>query len=186
MPREPVRLDDWPGARSSTRSTCLEWHAPPSRASRPQHKPAIPARRRSRRRSLRFRGRSDRAFSLDTRLSQNAIAEPPGVLLRVNRHPDFLAGRGMFQQPVAALPGPDLDESPSLQLADHLGPGHLAIVNLPLGFVNAATGCRDRWVRFLAAVGAGTAREFWMALGECRGEPHFRELEPGGRLVEAD
>jgi len=40
---------------------------------------------------------------------------------------------------VAAFPGPDLDESCSLQLADHLGPGHLAIVNLPLGFVNAST-----------------------------------------------
>ena len=45
----------------------------------------------------------------------------------------------MLQQQVAAFPGPDLDESRSLQLADHLGPGHLEIVNLPLGFVNART-----------------------------------------------
>jgi hypothetical protein len=41
----------------------------------------------------------------------------------------------MLQQQVAAFPGPNLDESRSLQLADHLSPGHLAIVNLPLGFV---------------------------------------------------
>jgi hypothetical protein len=73
----------------------------------------------------------------DTRLSQDAIAEPPGVLVRVNGYPDFFAGRGMFQWQVTAFPGPGLDESCGLQLADHLGPGHLAIVNLSLGFVNA-------------------------------------------------
>jgi hypothetical protein len=43
----------------------------------------------------------------------------------------------MLHEQVAAFPGPDLDESCSFQLADHLGPGHLAIVNLSLGFVNA-------------------------------------------------
>ena len=78
------------------------------------------------------------------------MAEPSGVLLRVNGDPDLFAGRGVLHQQVAAFPGPDLDESCSLQLADHLGPGHLAIVNLPLGFVNA--------------VAPATARTFWMAL----------------------
>jgi hypothetical protein len=43
----------------------------------------------------------------------------------------------MLQQQVTAFPGPDLDESCSLQFADHLGPCHLKIVNLPLGFVNS-------------------------------------------------
>ena len=38
---------------------------------------------------------------------------------------------------MAAFPRPNLDESRGLRLADHLGPGHLMIVNLPLGFVNA-------------------------------------------------
>ena len=42
----------------------------------------------------------------------------------------------MLQQSVTPFPGPDLDVSRSLQLAEHLGPGHLEIVNLPLGFVN--------------------------------------------------
>jgi hypothetical protein len=41
---------------------------------------------------------------------------------------------------VTAFPGPNLDESRGLQLADHLGPGQVDIVNLPLGFVNA-TNC---------------------------------------------
>ena len=45
----------------------------------------------------------------------------------------------MLQSPVAAFPGPDFDESCSYQLADHFGPGHLVIVNLPLGFVHART-----------------------------------------------
>jgi hypothetical protein len=49
----------------------------------------------------------------------------------------------MLQQHVTAFPRPDLDESCSLQLANHLGPGHLTIVNLPLGFVNAASGGVD-------------------------------------------
>jgi hypothetical protein len=86
-------------------------------------------------------------LSFDTRLAQNAIAEPPGIFLGVNRNPDFLAGCGMLQQSVTAFPGPDLDESRSLQLPDHLGPGHLEIVNLPLGFVNAAN---DRPVRYVS------------------------------------
>jgi hypothetical protein len=97
VPRGPVRPADWSGARSSTPSTCFEWRAPPWRASRLQHRQAIPARRHSRRRYLRFQGRSDRALSFDTRLSQDAIPEPPGVLLRVNGYPDFFAGRWMFQ-----------------------------------------------------------------------------------------
>lgn len=44
----------------------------------------------------------------------------------------------MFQEQVTAFPRPDLDESCGLQLTDHLGPGHLVIVNLTIGFVNAA------------------------------------------------
>jgi hypothetical protein len=34
----------------------------------------------------------------------------------------------MLQQQVTSSPGPHLDESRSLQLADHLRPGHAAIV----------------------------------------------------------
>jgi hypothetical protein len=44
----------------------------------------------------------------------------------------------MLQQEVAAFPGSDLDETRSLQLPDHLGPGHLKSLNLPLGFVNVS------------------------------------------------
>ena len=44
----------------------------------------------------------------------------------------------MLQQHVTAFPGPNFDESRSLQLADHLGPSHTLIVNLALGYVNAA------------------------------------------------
>jgi hypothetical protein len=51
----------------------------------------------------------------------------------------------MLQQQVAAFPGPDLDESCGLQLADHLGPGHLAIVNLSLGFVNVSNWWLSNW-----------------------------------------
>ena len=46
----------------------------------------------------------------------------------------------MLQQQVTAFSGPDFDESRSLQLTDHLGPGHCEIVNLALGYVNAAPG----------------------------------------------
>jgi hypothetical protein len=42
-------------------------------------------------------------LSFDTRLAQDSIAEPPGIFLGVNRHPHFLAGRGVLQQQVAAL-----------------------------------------------------------------------------------
>jgi hypothetical protein len=94
-------------------------------------------------------------LSFDTRLTQDAIAEPPGILLRVNGHPDFLAGCWMPPQPVTTFTGPDLDEARSLQLANHLGPGQVAIVNLPLGFVNVAGTWRTR-VRFLSA-GAAAA-----------------------------
>ena len=34
----------------------------------------------------------------------------------------------MLQQAMTAFPGPNLDESRSLRLADHLGPGHAATV----------------------------------------------------------
>jgi len=50
-------------------------------------------------------------LSFDTRLPQDAIAEPPGILLRVNGDPDFLAGQGMLQWQVTAFPGPDLDDA---------------------------------------------------------------------------
>ena len=65
------------GCAFSTLLIRLEWRAPPSRGSRLQRRRAIPVRRRSRRRSLRFRGRSDRALSFDTRLSQDATASRP-------------------------------------------------------------------------------------------------------------
>ena len=54
-------------------------------------------------------------------------------------HPYLLASRWVLQEQMAAFSRPDLDESRGLQLANHLGPGHLEIVNLPLGFVNATT-----------------------------------------------
>ena len=41
----------------------------------------------------------------------------------------------MLQQQVTAFPRPDFDESRGLELADHLGPSHRTIVNLPLGYV---------------------------------------------------
>jgi hypothetical protein len=75
--------------------------------------------------------------SSDTCLAQDAVAEPPGILLGVNRHPHLLARRGVLQQQVAALTGPDLDESNGLRLPDHLGPDHLSSMNLPIGFVHA-------------------------------------------------
>ena len=64
------------------------------------------------------------------------MTEPAGIFLRVHRHPYLRAGCGMLQQPVAALPGSDLNESRSLEPADHLGPRHSQIVNLSIGFVN--------------------------------------------------
>ena len=54
--------------------------------------------RRSRRCCLRFRGRSDRASSFDTRLAQDAIGQPSCVFLRVNGHPDLFARDRVFQQ----------------------------------------------------------------------------------------
>jgi hypothetical protein len=41
--------------------------------------------------------------SFDARLSQNAIAEPPGIFLGVNRHPHFLASTRVLQQQMAAF-----------------------------------------------------------------------------------
>jgi hypothetical protein len=43
----------------------------------------------------------------------------------------------MPQKQVAPFSRLDLDESRSLQLADHLGPSHRAIVNLALGYIEA-------------------------------------------------
>ena len=45
----------------------------------------------------------------------------------------------MLQQEVTAFPGPDLDEPRSLELPDDFSPRHIVIVNLSLGYVNAAT-----------------------------------------------
>jgi hypothetical protein len=47
-------------------------------------------------------------LSFDTRLAQDATAEPSGILLRVNRDPHFLAGDGVLQQRVAAPARPNL------------------------------------------------------------------------------
>jgi hypothetical protein len=41
---------------------------------------------------------------LDTGLAQDAITQPSGILLGMNRHPDFLAGGEMFEQSVTAFP----------------------------------------------------------------------------------
>ena len=66
---------------------------------------------------------SGSAPSFDTCLPQNAVAQPTGVLLRMDGDPDFLAGRRMFQQHVASFPRPHLHESRSLQLPDPPVPG---------------------------------------------------------------
>ena len=88
----------WPTVRVRvhvTPSRRVEWRAP-ARVSA-EHMLGNPVRRRSRRRSLRFQARLDRALSFDTRLSpaEDAVAQPPGVLLRADE--DFLAGRRMPQ-----------------------------------------------------------------------------------------
>jgi hypothetical protein len=71
----------------------------------------------------------------------------------------------MLQQHVAALPRPDLDESRSLQLAAHLGPGHLVIVNLALGYVKGARGRLESFaVRFLPADASSRRVELLIAL----------------------
>ena len=136
-PRAHVHPAGCPGALQGTPSTPSESHVRPSHASRRRHRQADPAHTRSRRRWLRFLEQSDREASFDTGLAQDAIAQPSGVLLGVNGHPDFLAGRGMPRQQVAPFSRPDLDESCSLQRADHLGPRHGTIVNLALGYVKA-------------------------------------------------
>jgi hypothetical protein len=43
-------------------------------------------------------------LSFDTCFAQDAIAEPPGILLGVYGDPDFLAGYRMLQQQVTAFP----------------------------------------------------------------------------------
>lgn len=53
--------------------------------------------------SLRFQERLEPACSFDASLAQDAVAEPPCILLRVNRHPHFLAGRWVLQQQMAAF-----------------------------------------------------------------------------------
>jgi hypothetical protein len=55
-------------------------------------------------------------LSFDTCLTEHPIAEPPGIFPGVNRDPDFLAGRGVLQQPVAALPRSDIDEPAAFSL----------------------------------------------------------------------
>ena len=90
-PRGLVHLGDWPDAPGGTPSARHEWRVRPLQRLLLRRRPATLARRRSRRRCLRFRGQSDREESFDTRLAQDAVAQPSGVLLRVNGHPDFLA-----------------------------------------------------------------------------------------------
>ena len=60
---------------------------------------------------------------------------------------------------MAAFSWPDRYEPHGLQCADHLRPGHLEIVNLPVGFVNALDSCYDGVFRFLSA-----AAVIWMAV----------------------
>ena len=122
------RLTGCPDGPPSTPSRRRESHVQPSRDCLPQHRPAIPGRTRSRRRSSRSRGQSGSGPSFNTCLSQNAVAQPTGVLLRMDRDPHFLAGRGVFQQHVASLPGTYLDESGGLQFADDFSSSHMVIM----------------------------------------------------------
>src|SRR4029079_17617650 len=92
----------------------------------------------------------------------------------------------MLQEPVTPFSRPDLGESRSLQLADHLGPGHFAIVNLPLGFVNATN-----WgwgsMGSIPICGRGCDRRQVVDGVDARnGEAHFHELEPAERVAAAD
>ncbi len=123
-PRGLVLLVGRLGAPPGTPSVRHEWRVLPSRGFLPRRRPATLARRRSRHRCLQSPRQSDKEESFNTSLAQDAVAQPPSILLAVNGHPDFFAGRGMLQQQVTAFPGPDLDETRGLQLADHLGPGH--------------------------------------------------------------
>jgi len=59
---------------------------------RPQHGRAIPHIGAHGAALFGFKNDWIEAESFDARLSQNAIAEPPGIVLGVNRHPHFLAG----------------------------------------------------------------------------------------------
>ncbi len=120
-----VRQVECPDAPSSMPSGRHEWRVLPSPHCLRRRRRAAPARRRLWPRCLRLPAQSDRGESFDTSLAQDAVAQPPGVLLRVNGHPDFLARRGMRQQEMTAFPGPDLDKPRYLQLADDLGPRHV-------------------------------------------------------------
>jgi hypothetical protein len=42
-------------------------------------------------------------LSFDSCLAQDAITEPSRIFLGVNRHPHFLAARGVLQQQMAAF-----------------------------------------------------------------------------------
>src|SRR5262245_55494677 len=137
VPRELVHSVDSSGVLPDTRSAHHEWRAPPSTMSRLPHTRATLARTRSRRHSPRFQGQSDIEPSFDTSLTQDAIAQSSGILLRMNGNPDFLAGGRMLQQEVTAFPEPDLNESCGLQPPDHFSPSHLRIVNLSLGSINS-------------------------------------------------
>ena len=77
-------------------------------------------------------------MSFDPRLAQDAIAKPPGILLRVNDDPHFLAGRGMLQQQVAPFPVLTSMNPAAFNLRITSPQVTPAILNLPLGFVNAA------------------------------------------------
>ena len=104
----------WPTGRVRVHSPVdirLEWRAPPSRWSRLQRKRAIPARRRSRRRSLRFQDDRIEPCHSTPASRRMRLPKPPGVLLHVDRPPGVAFRKcGRFRSPVATFPGPDLDE----------------------------------------------------------------------------
>jgi hypothetical protein len=61
-------------------------------------------------------------------LAQDAIAQLPRILFGVHGDPDLLAGSGVSEQPVTALPMADFDEAGGLQFPDHFGPRHPIII----------------------------------------------------------
>jgi hypothetical protein len=74
---------------------------------------------------------------------------------------------------MAALAGSHFDEPGGLQPADHLGPGHHAIVNLSLGYVNAGAGTgrggAPRTRRFDSGLGAALQQHEVVDLGYVNG-----------------
>jgi hypothetical protein len=105
-------------------------------------------------------------LSFDTCLSQDAIAEPPGVLLRVNGPQISLPDVGCFNS--RWLPFPDLTSTNPAAFNVRITSAQviLAIVNLPLGFVNAANWRSRSMGSDQSAVAPATARRFLMALGK--------------------